>query len=82
MKLFGTCPVCNNELPARIKDKVVCEKCGASLVADEKAATAVCICILVFGYASFMVDWRLSIAVCIVLSIVGLKAIKYREEEK
>ena len=79
MKLFGVCPICNHELPIRLKDKVVCENCGKMLAADERVASAICISILAFGYASYLVDWRLSLFVCTALSIVGLKVIKYRE---
>jgi len=38
MKIFGSCPKCNEDLPPRIKEGVECTTCGSFVRSDKRNA--------------------------------------------
>lgn len=84
MKLSGTCPSCGEGLPFRVKDKVKCPSCGKTLQSDPKMATIFSFLILIIVFVTYPIDWRLSIFLAVIISLVGLSKVKYQvvDEDK
>jgi len=78
MKPSGSCPCCGEKIRFHMKDKVTCSGCGVTVQSDPKQANIFSFIILIAIFVTYPVDWRLSVTVAIVISIIGFKTVKYK----